>query len=387
VNPVRGSKPSNPVERSRPAGIRDIAEALGVSIGTVDRALHNRPRISAKTREKVLRQAAALGYQPNLAARYLSSGKERRIAVCLPREVASFFDLVRAGISDAAKTFEAGGVRLVYEPYERLGVGENEAMKRALENDIDGLLIAPGRPDKLKPLIRAATRRGIPVVCVSTDAPDTERVAAVSVDPVTSGALVGELMGRFLRGQGRVVVVTGLLRTLDHAGKLEGFQQAIRDMWPQLEIGAVLQTHDDEAEAYDKCRKLLARHPEVSGIYVSTANSLPVMRAIDDLRLGSHISVITTDLFAALVPLIESGRIAATIHQRAWTQGRIAFQTIHRLVVEGIAPPPHVRLSPNIVMKSNVKLFLDRLGTGSAAPSHAAAPARLEGVPRRRRVS
>jgi LacI family transcriptional regulator len=194
-------------------------------------------------------------------------------------------------------------------------------------------------------------------------------------------------MGRFLRGQGRVVVVTGLLRTLDHAGKLEGFQQAIRDMWPQLEIGAVLQTHDDEAEAYDKCRKLLARHPEVSGIYVSTANSLPVMRAIDDQRLGNHISVITTDLFAALVPLIESGRIAATIHQRAWTQGRIAFQTIHRLVVEGIAPPPHVRLSPNIVMKSNVKLFLDRLGTGSAAPSHAAAPARLEGVPRRRRVS
>ena len=105
--------------------------------------------------------------------------------------------------------------------------------------------------------------------------------------------------------------------------------------------------------------------PEINGIYVSTANSLPVMRAIEDQSLGEHLSVITTDLFPALVPLIESGRIAATIHQRAWTQGRLAFQTIRRLLVNGIAPPAHVRLSPHIVMKSNVKLFLDRLGSGS----------------------
>jgi LacI family transcriptional regulator len=382
---VRDGKSSDSAERSRPAGIRDIAEALGVSIGTVDRALHNRPRVSAKTREKVLRQAAALGYQPNLAARYLSSGKQRRIAVCLPQEVASFFDLVRDGIRDAARPFEAGGVRLVYESYPRLGIGETEAMKRALEYEIDGLLIAPGRPDKLKSLIRVAGRRGIPVVCVSTDAPDTERVAAVSVDPVTSGALVGELMGRFLRGQGKVVVVTGLLRTMDHAGKLEGFRQAIRDMWPQLDVAAVLQAHDDEAEAYEKSRKLLAKHREISGIYVSTANSLPVLRAIEDLRLGEHLSVITTDLFPALVPLIESGRIAATIHQRAWTQGRIAFQTIYRLIAEGIAPPAHVRLSPNIVMKSNVKLFLERVRSGEAAPLPATAPlAAAKGAGRRR---
>lgn len=344
-----------------------------MSIGTVDRALHNRPRISAKTREKVLRQAAALGYQPNLAARYLSSGKQRRIAVCLPREVASFYDLVRDGIRDAARPFEAGGVHVVYESYPRLGIGENDALKRALRDDIDGVLIAPGRPDKLKPLISAAARRGIPVVCVSTDAPDTERVAAVSVDPVTSGALVGELMGRFLHGKGKVVVVTGLLSTMDHAGKLEGFRRALAEMWPQLEMAAALEAHDEEAEAYEKCRKLLSKHPEISGIYVSTANSLPVMRAIEDSRVGEDITVITTDLFPALVPLIESGRIAATIHQRAWTQGRIAFQTMYRLIVEGVAPPGHVRLSPSIVMKSNVKLFLERLGSPTPA-TEASAP-------------
>ena len=63
------------------AGIRDIAEALGVSIGTVDRALHNRPRISAKTRQKVLRHAAALlrqHVQQHRAARIPGEDLEQR---------------------------------------------------------------------------------------------------------------------------------------------------------------------------------------------------------------------------------------------------------------------------------------------------------------------
>jgi LacI family transcriptional regulator len=71
--------------------------------------------------------------------------------------------------------------------------------------------------------------------------------------------------------------------------------------------------------------------------------------------------VITTDLFPALAPLIESGKIAATIHQRPFVQGQIAFQTLYRFLVEGVAPPPAIRLSPHVVMKSNLKLFLERL--------------------------
>ena len=33
--------------------IKDIAESAGVSVGTVDRVLHNRPNVSAKARKKV----------------------------------------------------------------------------------------------------------------------------------------------------------------------------------------------------------------------------------------------------------------------------------------------------------------------------------------------
>ena len=52
---------------------RDIAKALGISIGTVDRALHNRGRIDKSTQRKVLKTAETMGYRPNLAASVLAS--------------------------------------------------------------------------------------------------------------------------------------------------------------------------------------------------------------------------------------------------------------------------------------------------------------------------
>jgi LacI family transcriptional regulator len=355
------SRPGASRSRKRPAGIREIAKALGVSIGTVDRALHDRRGIKPKTRTSVLELAKELGYRPNLAARFLSSRKHLRIGVNLPREIVSFWDLIRDGIADVARSFENNGVRIVHRSYPRLGQGEAEALEDALKDEVQGLVIAPGRAKDLGPLMRRAAKQGIPVVCVNTDAPKAPHLATVCVDSVVSGSLVGELMGRFLGGQGRVVVVTGQLNTIDHAQKLEGFRKAIRETWPGLEIAAVVEAHDDEREAYRKCREVLASAPDAAGVYVSTANSMPVMKALDDRGLSGRVTVIATDLFPALATFIESGNVAASIYQRPWVQGQIAFQAIYKFLVEGVRPPSVIRLSPHIVMKSNLKLFMERM--------------------------
>ncbi len=59
----------------------DIAEALGVSTGTVHRALHDHPGVNALTKRRVLGMAKSMGYRVNLAARYLSSKRSCRISV------------------------------------------------------------------------------------------------------------------------------------------------------------------------------------------------------------------------------------------------------------------------------------------------------------------
>src|SRR5438093_13558079 len=150
-------------------GIKDIARALGVSTGTVDRALHAKPGINPMTRARVLRMAESLGYRPNLAARYLKSRKHLRISVHLPQEIALFWDSLREGIRDAASPF-APALQVDFRSYPRLGEGDKPLFEQALRDGTHGLIIAPGNPATLRSSIRKAARRRIPVICVVTDA-------------------------------------------------------------------------------------------------------------------------------------------------------------------------------------------------------------------------
>jgi LacI family transcriptional regulator len=366
-HPSDGGQKRSPLRAAKPVGMRDIAQALGISTGTVDRALHNKPGVNASTRRQVLEMAKTLGYRPNLAARYLSSRKQITIGVCLPMELAYFYSDVRQGILEAASAFEALGVRILYRPYQVLGRHEVEAIQDVLSEEIAGLVISPGYPNQVKPYIEQAAKRGIPVLCVATDAPDTPRLSSVSVDPFINGSLAGELMGQFLPEGGKVLVLIGMHATFDHGQKAKGFRHTFHQFCPKGEVAQVIEAHDDEEEAFLKCRKFLQRE-KVQGIYVSTANSLPVIHALETLGLAGHIKVIGTDLFPAMVPLLESAKIAATIHQRPREQGRRAFGALMRFITAHTPPPPQIGISPAIVMRSNLYLFLEQ-GSGAEADS------------------
>jgi LacI family transcriptional regulator, galactose operon repressor len=340
------------------AGIKEIAEAVGVSIGTVDRALHSRPGISEATRARILKAAAALGYRPNLAARHLKLGRQRQISVQLPQEIASYFDAMRQGIQQAAAQLQPP-LQVEFHSFPRMGQGEIESLQAVLDQSCDGIIIAPGAPTRIAPLIRQATQRGIPVVCVATDAPDSDRLAVVSSDPFTSGAIVAELLSRMDKGSHQAAIITGDLATVDHSEKVRGFRSMMADLGSALTLAEVAEAHDDPREAYRQTCDLLARRPKLSSIYVSTSNSLPVIEALEERGRTREVSVIVTDLFPELVPLMRAGKVFATLYQRPLTQGRLAFEAMHRFIVEGIRPKPVQKLPPYIVLRSNLELFIE----------------------------
>ena len=353
------SKPTVRHSSVRQASIKDIAKALGISIGTVDRALHSRSGISPITRERVLKMAQTLGYKPNLAARYLKAPRSLRITINLPAQIAFFFDAVRNGIRSAASAFEPG-VELAFRSHPVLGEGDTELFQQALEDGSKGIIIAPGHPSQLKAWIRRAAQKRIPVVCVATDAPATERLAAVSADPFTSGSVVAELLSRIVTANTTVAIFTGDLSTYDHSEKVRGFENGLTFSDGRLKISAVLESRDDEKLAYSQARELLLHDRQLRAIYVSTANSMGVIRAIEEVDPKRPLDVITTDLFPQLVPHLRSGRILATINQRPQAQGRMAFEALYRFLADGKCPAVRIKLNPHIVMRSNLELFLER---------------------------
>ena len=114
------------------------------------------------------------------------------------------------------------------------------------------------------------------MVCVATDAPKTERLTAVFSDPYTSCAMVAELFIRAVRDSGSVLLVTGDLNTHDHAEKVRGFESFLAT-GGNLTLGPVIQARDDPGEAYSRVYRQLTGSPGIRAIYVSTANSLPVI--------------------------------------------------------------------------------------------------------------
>jgi LacI family transcriptional regulator len=357
-------EPSEPKGR---AGIKQIAAAVGVSIGTVDRVLHNRGGVNPKTVERVLKIAKQLSYTPNLAARNLKLNRRMRIGVFLPEQIASFFQPLRAGIEEASSEETAAPVDVSFHTYPRLGVGDVECMEQSDWQQFDGIILAPGDPNRLGSIARAAEQERKAMVFVATDAARVPRLSSIGVEAAVSGSIAAELLGQIIREKRSVVAVTGDLRIQDHAEKLRGFAATLATVSPHLRLLPTIQSHESPEDAYKAALELLESNRELGGIYINTANSMPVIRALKESGRLGKVCVIATDLFPELADMIESGHVFASLNQRPFTQGRMAFEILRRYLVSGISPRHTVRLVPHIVLRSNLSLFLDSLSHNEPA--------------------
>lgn len=348
-------------DESNSVGIKTIAKALDISIGTVDRALHGRRGVSEKTKARVLQMAEQMGYKPNLAAQALKLNRRMSIGVVLPRHISYFFDPLRAGIRAAAATAIGSQVSLEFHEYPRIGMGDIDALEAAYARKYDGIIFLPGNIQKFSPLIRKISRSGTAMMCVGSDAPDTGRTCSVSTHAYVSGAIAAELLGHKLPRKANVAILTGELSTLDHAEKLSGFAATLAVQAPHLTLLPTLEGHEKPKEAYRQALTLMRRKDRPDGLYLSTANSMAVLDALEELGLLGKVQVIATDLYQELITLIKADKVLATLYQRPFTQGKLAFENLVAYLMKSELATPVIRLAPHIVLKSNLQLFATRV--------------------------
>src|SRR5437667_5324202 len=221
---------------SRRVTLFDIANALGISTGTVHRALHGNPDVNPMTRTRVLQVSKNMGYRPNVAARLLSQKKHFRVSVNTLKGTTSFWDEVRSGIGEEAQALGMHAEDVEFRTFPRLGEGEEEAFEAAIAAESDGMILFPSRPSSMRTWMRRASRSRIPIVCVSTDAPHSNRLAVVSVDTMASGALAADLMGRFLNHRGKVAGTLSGLGITEHVEKFTAFKKTLETVHPDIAL-------------------------------------------------------------------------------------------------------------------------------------------------------
>jgi len=340
--------------------LHDIAGALGVTTATVSHALNGLPGVSSETRVRILEVARQLHYRPNLAARYLASNRRFRVSVNTLQGTENFEEELRDGIATEARSFAFQNIDLDFRTYSGVGDEEERAFEAALTDEVDGIVVLATNTKRLRRSIRHAVRCEIPVVCVVNEIPKSGRLAAVSVDARVTGSLAADLMGKLVGGSGEVAI-----NLSDRAGPdaevFAAFEGALRSLHPKLRLETIIEDHDIESEAYDKCCQLLRVRKQLAGIYVAARTSRPALEALQDSSMLSHTTVITNDLSRDLVEEMRSGAVAAIIHQRPRMQGRAAVRLLYDFLIDGRPPRSNLTLHPHLLMNGNLDAYLQSL--------------------------
>lgn len=138
LDPILGKSEFRRMKKN--VNLGDVAKALGVSRTTVSLVMSGHPRISKNTARRVLKCVKALGYQPNLLARTLSTGRSNLIGVIVPDSSNPFFAEVLRGAEDSARK---GGWHLLLNNGSYSLQIEEERIKDLLGLRIEGLLACP----------------------------------------------------------------------------------------------------------------------------------------------------------------------------------------------------------------------------------------------------
>lgn len=317
--------------------LKQIADAAGVSRGTVDRVLHGRGHVRPEVEERILRLAKDLHYQPNTLGRGLvKTSRPVRIGVVCQFSETPFMKMVVEGVELATRELGAMGAEVFLETLHSYDKDQLlAAVGRMMERGIHGLALTPGHAPEVVARMREIVSSGIPIVTFNTDAPGSGRMCYVGQDNWRAGQTCAGLMASCLRGGGEVLPVSGYADHPAHSARQSGFRETILADCPALTLLPCQQCFDTDSVAERIVRDALREHPGLAGIYLSGNGQAGACRALRHAGRDRDVCVIGYDLTAENVRELERGAIGFLIDQNAAEQGyRPARLLFDRLVFD-----------------------------------------------------
>lgn len=317
---------------------RELAQDLGVSRATIDRALNGRGRINEETRARIARRARELGYRPNLVARSLAMTNPVRVVAVVPRQPISFFQRVLQGIHDAAEKYTDHPFTVEVRHTSKHDLAEQlEIIKRVRADNCHGLILVPAHAEALNSEIDRVVAEGVTVICVNSDAPRSRRTTFIGQDFIRAGRLAAELLAKLIHRRGTVLSLGGFPDIWAHTERTRGFVLEMEERFPEVEVLHGPFCDDDAQRAYvAACEAIAAAPPDcpINGIYIATgAGSWGVARALAE-EPSRKIHFVGFDVLPENVKYLHGGTIDALVEQEPYRQGFEAVDRMHRYLVE-----------------------------------------------------
>ena len=302
------------------ATITEIAKLAGVSIGTVDRVLHNRGYVKAETRERVEKACEELQYKPNKVAQGLAVRKKKlKFLFMIPRtEFNPFFIPVRESAEKKAKSLEAYAATTDIIEYPDNKKDEELLLKQFKKTigEYDGICIT-GTTSPINELIaEEQEKRYVPVVFYNSRVDGMEHLAYVGCDYLAAGKLAAGLTAMAGGEDAHICFFTELGSIKESVTeRIRGFKGEMASHYPDMKLMEQFTISLDREENKQAVREMFRKYPETNVVYVINPRDYDICRLIAAEDTERRIRIITNDLVSVQYEMFHKGMISATICQ------------------------------------------------------------------------
>lgn len=340
--------------------IKKIAEKAGVSIGTVDRVIHNRGFVSNRAEVRVRKAIEELNYTPNIFARQLKLSRSFTFGVLMPKfnQDNRYWQIPATGIKKAQKELETHRIQIQFFCYDRYSpISYSRACKEVLESDIDGLLMVPAISSITQEFTQKLPK-SLPYVFFDSIIPELGYLSSIVQDSYLSGQLAGRLMHLCLNKHGNVAAVRILPEDFHIDERIRGFQHYF-SQFPKLNLKTVDASSKGHEDYFMDCiNRIICENKSLDGIFMSNALTYCAARAIEKQKIKRKIFVVGYDLINENVQYLKKGTIDFLISQQSERQGYQGIYTLFRQVVLNKSVPKKIMMHIDIITKENVDYYL-----------------------------
>ena len=324
--------------------IAEIAKLAGTSRGTVDRVLNGRGKVNKELEKKIKEMIESSEYEVNGSARALSMSQKKYVVGVVINSIGNpFFSRVRQGFEDSRKKWENYGLEMFYK--EIRGYNEEEQIEAIEEVAARGANVLALTPINTERVISKLNSLTMPIVTFNNDLRLDKKFAYVGCNYVESGNMCGDLAALMLPNGGKVSVITGSLNTLGHRQRVECFSERLARRNCNIVIS---ENNDDDELSYSIVKEILSSEEAPNLIYFSAGG---IAGGLDAVReSGRRIGVLTVDETSAVVEGMKSGRVAASVTQQPYEQGRLTIDVIAHYLYSKKLPAHKHNFTKNLVL-------------------------------------
>ena len=338
-------------------------QKAGVSVGTVDRILHNRPNVSATARQKLEEVLEKINYKPNRYASALAYNKEYTFYVIMPKHSSeAYWAEIEEGIHhacDQRSDFNIETKTLYYSRYDA-----EDFMKQCnvcLDMQPDAVVLVPTHFDATKMFTDKLHELNIPLMLLDSYMPELAPLSFFGQDSFSSGYFAAKMLMLLAANDKQIMFMKqtkdGKVSSRQQENREIGFRNYMRAHFPDVEILELDLPLDVNKDEYsDMLKKFFDEYPDVHHCITLASKAYLVAEYLLYTK-RTDVKIMGYDMVPKNAECLRKGSISFLIAQHAFMQGFHCIDTLVKSIVLKREIKPVNYMPIELLTKENVDFY------------------------------